>query len=319
MQTLLLGDTKKDIEKAAELLRSGEAVAFPTETVYGLGADAFNEDAVRKVFYAKERPLTNPINVLLARKSDAEFLSSEITEDVRKLMDAFWPGALTIIVKALPEIIGIVTAGGETIGIRMPNDDTALSLIKAAGGPLATASANLSGRPSPTMAKHVVSDMNRRIAGIVDGGNCVLGIESTIVDMSLGLGKAKILRPGSISRDEIENVLGYCVTDSEDEAPADKLKHYSPKAKMILYTGDEQKISCAIDNDKTEFEKQGLSTFVIKFKDAEEASVNFFSKLREADEEGAEVILCAGIPDSKDGYSVMNRMRKASAGRIKEL
>ena len=206
MFTRIFGTTTEEIKQAAEVIKEGGLVAFPTETVYGLGADALNPEAVGKVYAAKGRPSDNPMIVHISSKDDMIKLTYEITADIQKLMNAFWPGPLTMVVPAR-EIIPKVTTGGlDTVAIRMPKEPIALELIRISQTPLAGPSANLSGKPSPTSYKHVAEDLDGRIDGIIAGDDCEAGIESTVVDMTEDI--PAVLRPGVITAEHLKNVIG---------------------------------------------------------------------------------------------------------------
>ena len=257
VKTLILDTTEKDIERAAEIIRNGGLVAFPTETVYGLGANAFDSEAVKKIYQAKGRPSDNPTIVHIADVSDMEMLTPEVTEDMKKLAEAFWPGPLTMVVPRLPVVPDVTTGGLDTVGVRLPLEETARELIRKAGCPIAAPSANVSGRPSPTTAEHVVQDMDGRIDAILQGGECKHGIESTVVDMTEAT--PCILRPGVITPEMLALVLGKEVSIDpallmhsdrvsavdvtgvasdatfQPKAPGMKYKHYAPKAAVTIY------------------------------------------------------------------------------------
>ena len=334
INTKLLSDTTENIELAAKLIAGGKLVAFPTETVYGLGADALNAEAVGKVYAAKGRPSDNPMIVHIASKEDFLRLTPYITEDMEKLMDAFWPGPLTMVVPR-KEIIPDTTTGGlNTVGIRMPDDLVALELISKSGCPIAAPSANLSGKPSPTSAAHVVDDLDGRVDAILRGRDCQIGIESTVIDMT---GDAPmILRPGIITKDDVENVLGKTVLmdptlnqrpeDRGDEAfapksPGMKYKHYAPNAPMIVFEGEPEDVRMAIVEEKILREERGERVVALLFdvEDEKAAAQKFFAILREADKSNADVILAAALPEEGIGFSVMNRMLKSAGYNIKKV
>ena len=251
MNTYHLNNTTEDINTAAAILRDGGLVAMPTETVYGLAADALNGEAVRRIFEAKGRPMDNPLIVHVAEFSDIERLRlvSEIPEKAIRLAKAFWPGPLTIIMKKGSVIPDEVSAGLDTVAIRIPSHPTARALIKTSALALAAPSANTSGKPSPTTAQHVIDDMDGRIEAVLDGGACSVGVESTVI--TLVADTPRILRPGIITREEIEAVIGSVDVDravlnkleSDEKAssPGMKYKHYSPKARVVLLRGEDEK------------------------------------------------------------------------------
>ncbi len=209
MKTLLLDTSKKSLELAGKILSNGGLVAFPTETVYGLGANALSEEAVKKIYEAKGRPSDNPMIVHIAKKSDLTLLTDEVTKDMITLMETFWPGALTMIVKS-KESVPLVTRGGlSSVGVRLPEDEVAKEIIELSKVPIAAPSANLSGKPSPTKSKYVVEDMDGKIDAIVQGEDCKIGIESTVIDMTSEI--PMILRPGIITKSEIEKTLGKTI------------------------------------------------------------------------------------------------------------
>lgn len=343
MDTRILGTTEQDIRQAAAILRDGGLVAFPTETVYGLGADALNPEAVGKVYVAKGRPSDNPMIVHISQKDDMKKLTDGVTPDVEKLMEAFWPGPLTMVVPA-KEIIPRVTTGGlSTVGVRMPEDPVARALITEAGVPVAAPSANLSGKPSPTRYSHVADDLDGRIDAIIAGNDCRAGIESTVVDMS---GETPtVLRPGVITRKMLSDALGKEVSidptllekpdifnnggdgllqtkaDFHPKAPGMKYKHYAPKAEMIVFSGDREKVKLAMAEEKMKRAEQGQKVEVIVYDDAdtETAAHDFFARLRACDKKNVDVILAAALKEDGIGFAVMNRMFKSAGYNIKEV
>ena len=306
METLLLGENQADIEKAAAILRAGGIVAFPTETVYGLGADALNPQAVGDVYAAKGRPSDNPMIVhiadlaglyrLMKQKPDAGAAMPATFTDIEKLAAAFWPGPLTMVVARDESVPDRTTGGLDTVGVRMPSDETARALIRAAGCPIAAPSANLSGRPSPTTAQHVITDLYGRVDAIIQGKDCDHGIESTVVDMTVD--PPMILRPGVITREMLSRALGKEVAvdpslnarpareldpeaarDAEKEDPAEpgatkpagpkapgmKYKHYAPKAPMTIYSGMPRKAREAMRAEAARLEAGGKKVVLIDF------------------------------------------------------
>jgi L-threonylcarbamoyladenylate synthase len=236
---------------AAELLRAGEVVAFPTETVYGLGADATNDVAVRKIFQAKGRPSDNPLIVHIADESQLTDLVRDVPEVARRCMEAFWPGPLTLVMKCTETVSKSVTAGLDTVGVRMPNHPVALRMIREAGLPIAAPSANRSGRPSPTTAQHVWEDLNGKIPLILDGGTTQVGLESTVLDVTVS--PPLILRPGDITLDMLRQVIGDVRMDpglveaaKQPKSPGMKYTHYAPKGNMTVFQGDPQPVRDAI-------------------------------------------------------------------------
>ena len=334
MKTKILKDTTEDIKVAAHILAEGGLVAFPTETVYGLGADALNADAVGRVYAAKGRPSDNPMIVHICRKEDMLKLTTELSTDMEKLMDNFWPGPMTMIVPRLDIIPDTTTGGLDTVGIRMPSSETARKLIEFSGCPVAAPSANLSGKPSPTTAQHVIDDLDGRVDAIICGKNCEVGIESTVIDVTEET--PMILRPGIITKAEIEKALGKEVMldptlnkrpdkfnneEFKPRAPGMKYKHYAPKAEMIIFEGKEDDVKKAIEKERAKREGEGLKVSVIDFDDSaqEEAAKEYFAMLREADKNGCDVILGRALTEEGVGFSVMNRMLKSAGYNIKKV
>ncbi|MBQ1489490.1 MAG: threonylcarbamoyl-AMP synthase [Eubacterium sp.] len=331
MNTRLLRETSEDITEAAQIIREGGLVAFPTETVYGLGADALNADAVARIYEAKGRPNDNPTIVHISAESDMLRLTNTITDDMKKLMKAFWPGPMTMICTRKPVVPDVTTGGLDTVGIRMPSNPIARELIFRSGRPIAAPSANLSGRPSPTTAQHVIDDLDGKVDAIIQSGPCQVGIESTVIDMTQET--PMILRPGILTQDDFEKVLEKTVlvdptlnakpTGNEDyqpKAPGMKYKHYAPKAEMIIFQGATPNVAEAIAREKVEREARGQKVSVIAFRDSEseKAAHEFFARLRQADKDGADVILAAALPQKDVGFSVMNRMLRSAGFNVRE-
>ena len=329
METRFFGTTEEDIQQAAEIIKEGGLVAFPTETVYGLGADALNPEAVGKVYAAKGRPSDNPMIVHISSKNDLSHLTFEITDDIRKLMDAFWPGPLTMVVPAAPVVPRVTTGGLDTVAVRMPSDPVAAALITSSETPIAAPSANLSGRPSPTSARHVIDDLDGRIDAIIQGGDCQVGIESTVVDMTGAV--PAVLRPGIITAERLSQALGKTVeidpamnvktADFKPKSPGMKYKHYAPKAEMIIYKGDREKVYLAMSEEKLRRTGYGQKVEIIMYDDSEpeKAAREFFAKLRASDEAGVDVILAAAMREDGVGFAVMHRMFKSAGYNIVEV
>ncbi len=311
MKTRIIKPKKiSDLKKPAKLLHEGKLVAFPTETVYGIGANALNSNAVRKIFIAKGRPADNPLIVHIADKKDLSKLVKRIPEKAKKLIGTFWPGPLTIVFEKSPLIPKIVTAGEKTVAIRMPKNKIALELIKLSKTPVAAPSANSSTKPSPTKAEHVLEDLDGKIDAVVDGGKTEIGIESTVLDLTSKT--PMILRPGKITKEELEKVIGKVYTRTKNgkvaKSPGMKHKHYSPKARVILFSGNE--IEKLLKKHKCK--KIG----VIKFENsAEEFARNIFSDFREMDKLGFEIILVETVPKMGLGVAIMNRLKKAAGDK----
>ncbi len=328
MDTKILDTTTENIEEAARIIRQGGLVAFPTETVYGLGADALNAEAVGKIYEAKGRPSDNPMIVHISRASDIGQLTRYITQDMITLIDHFWPGPLTLVIKK-KEIVPLRTTGGlDTVAVRMPDHPVALELIRLAGVPIAAPSANLSGKPSPTKADHVRDDLMGKVDAIIMGGDCRVGIESTVLDLT---GETPmILRPGIVTPESIEAVLGKPVKldpslnavpnpDLAPKAPGMKYKHYAPKAQMLVVEGRREKVKEEIQRLRGLNENLGNKVGVILFEEKAfvEAAHDFFSQLREMDKEDVDLILAGALSDTDGvGFAVMNRMLKSAGYNI---
>ena len=323
----------------ASMLASGKTVIFPTETVYGLGANALDEEAAAKIYQAKGRPSDNPLLVHIADKEDVYGLVENIDDRAKLLMDRFWPGPLTIVFKK-KDIIPDRTSGGlDTVAIRMPSDQVARDLIRQAGVPIAAPSANISGRPSPTKPEHIIRDMDGRVDGILVGGSCNYGVESTIVDLSGDV--AMVLRPGSITLEMLGEVLGQVNLDpslkNKDDnirakAPGMKYKHYSPQAQVyIVRAGDQEDFARRVDELCLDNAKKGLKTgvltrssdqhpyqaqvFDLGESDAEVAK-NLFDSLISLDRESIDIAYVPYFEERGIGVAIMNRLKKAAAYRI---
>ncbi|MBM2851654.1 MAG: hypothetical protein HW420_201 [Candidatus Nitrosotenuis sp.] len=327
------------IKQAARLIRKGEIVAFPTETVYGLGADALNPFAVKKIFESKGRPADNPLIIHIHDKEDLKRLARDIPEITEKIIEKFWPGPLTIVLKKSKIVPKITTGGLDTVAIRMPKNKIANLLIKESGVPLAAPSANFFGRPSPTLAKHVSEDLSGRISMILDGGKTKIGIESTVIDLTRKT--PMLLRPGSITLEQIQKLLGTIKVHPMikgkkskmiHRSPGMKYKHYSPNAKVILIEGSTQNVDKKILQLVNKFKKQkkrvgimstqknhtykaDMTRFVGSSPD--KIAANLFKVFREFDEGKMDVILAHGISKKGLGLGVMNRLDKAAHKKIK--
>ena len=327
------------IDETAGILAGGGLVAFPTETVYGLGANALDADAVAKIYEAKGRPSDNPLIVHIARASNIGELTPALTPKIIRLVDNFWPGPLTIVLPKKQNIPDITTGGLDTVAIRMPDDPIALELIKKAGCPVAAPSANLSGRPSPTKGEHVVADLDGKIDAILIGSDCRVGIESTVLDLTGEV--PTILRPGIITAENIEAAIGgkvemdpalYVnrprdVSDEENsdfipKAPGMKYTHYAPKAEMTVIEGQIDRVKNEIQRLKGLNERLGLKVGVILFEEKAfiEAAHEFFAKLRTLDDEGVDLILAGALSEQDGvGFAVMNRMLKSAGYNIAKV
>lgn len=341
MDTKILSTNKEDIKIAAEIIRAGGLVAFPTETVYGLGANALDPEAVGKVYRAKGRPSDNPMIVHISHKDDMKKLTDLMTHDMELLMEECWPGPFTMVVPAKDIIPRVTTGGLDTVAIRMPSSEVARCLISESGVPIAAPSANLSGHPSPTTYQHCIDDLMGRVDAIVCGEDCQVGIESTVVDMtgetpmilrpgiltkeklSEILGKEVIPDPALLKKPEISKETGNPVTDPDfrPKSPGMKYKHYAPNAEMVIFRGKKDAVEEAIAKKKAELTAEGKTVEVIDYNDdeSEKAAREFFARLRDCDKNGTDVILAAALSEQGVGFSVMNRMFKSAGYNIIDL
>lgn len=340
MNTLLLRcDDRRAIEQAGALLAAGQVVGIPTETVYGLGANALDPDAVRRIFAAKGRPSDNPLIVHIADLDDIHRLTTTLPTAAQKLAQAFWPGPLTIILPKAPCIPDVVSAGLDTVGIRLPSHPVARAVIRAAGVPIAAPSANQSGRPSTTTAAHVLQDMNGKIAAVIDGGACTVGVESTVVSLAGDL--PRLLRPGGISLEQLQAVLGPVAIDRaiqqqigddvQVSAPGMKYRHYAPHAPVTAICGDPIQSAAYIAahlTEKTgvlcfdEFANQfsGHTVHTIGRADDPAAHAHaIFDALRAFDDSDVTAILAQCPPDTGIGLAVANRLKKAAGFHVIEV
>ncbi len=330
------------IEECGRIIREGGLVAFPTETVYGLGANALEEGACRRIFQAKGRPQDNPLIIHVASPDDLEVLTTDLPPQAAKCIQAFWPGPLTLVLPKAPRVPAVVSAGLNTVALRMPDHPAALALIRAAGVPVAAPSANLSGRPSPTLGSHVMEDLAGRVEAVLDAGPCRVGVESTVLDLTEAL--PVILRPGGITREELTGVLGQVAVDPglQDESlaprsPGVKYRHYAPKGKLVPVSGPEEKVQARILREIRRGREQGLRVAVLC--SAESAPVyagsgaeyveilgskrepwtvaaTLYRALRECDQRNIELILAETFARSGMGAAVMNRLEKAAGHHV---
>ncbi|WP_284140300.1 MULTISPECIES: L-threonylcarbamoyladenylate synthase [unclassified Virgibacillus] len=326
--------TIEQIKAAAKLLEEGYTVAFPTETVYGLGADATNEQAVKEIFMAKGRPQDNPLIAHVATKEQLMKLVENVPAYVDKLIEAFSPGPLTYVLPSNGTCATNVTAGLQSVGVRIPSHPVAQKLLQIVQVPLAAPSANLSGKPSPTTAEHVWEDLSGRIAGIIDGGPTGVGLESTVVDCTSDI--PIILRPGGITKEELEEIVGPVMVDpalmnKEDQpkAPGMKYKHYSPDVPLWLYSGGLRKIQEAVKAEQklgkrvgvmadTDMATQLDADHVIALgDDLGDIASHLYDALRTFKEENVDVIICQTFSDKGIGEAIMNRLQKAATKWIK--
>lgn len=340
------------LDEAAEIVRKGGTVAFPTETVYGLGADGLLPEAVRKIFEAKQRPPGNPLSLLIHSREDLSKIARNIPENAFKLMDAFWPGPLTLVLEKSDLVPAITSGKLPSVGVRMPDHRIPLELVKRAGRPLAAPSANLSGRPSPISAAHVLADLEGRVDAVLDGGAVTIGLESTVVDMTAE--PPVVLRPGAIGLDALEGIIGEVRPGYEDakeeagEAPPEKRAgqkygHYTPETAVVLVEGEGGLVAEKIGELADIFQQDGLKVgFLLSeesanfldskgmlSEDSEEwfllgaraepdaAALRLFEGLRALDVKGLDVILADGSFSPEGlGTALMNRLREAASTRF---
>lgn len=331
MDTIIAKPTQSYIEEAGRLLRAGRLVAFPTETVYGLGANALMPEAAKMIYEVKGRPSDNPLIVHVSSVDDMYDLA-EVNSAALPFIEKFMPGAATVVFKKKPIIPDTVTGGLDTVAIRLPSLKVARDIIRAAGVPVCAPSANTSSKPSPTKAEHVMADLKGKIPLIIDGGECQIGIESTIVDFSGD--KPRLLRPGGIPREEIEKVIGTLATDVSSDrplCPGMKYKHYSPAAEVFLFKDRELALRYAEENPSVvvivrreggaeksadDFKRCALECFVMD--DDYKYAHSVFDIFRTCDDKGVKNILCE-VPLPKGiGQSLYNRLFKAAGGKFLE-
>lgn len=331
------------IQIAANIINQGGLVAFPTETVYGIGADALNQKAVLALFEAKKRPMDNPPIVHVGKARDVYKLAKNVSQKAKELMREFWPGPLTLVFKRSVVVPKVTVAGLDTIAVRMPRHAIALALIRESGCPIAAPSANIAGRPSPTSAEHVFDDLDGRIDVILDGGSTNIGVESTVLDMSVS--PPQVLRPGGTSIEGLRSVLDkvelhpFVSADRElsiekTRSPGMKHKHYAPDAKVIIVEGAIPAVMAkvkelikyyklrggkigvlATDETVAAYKTDNVKSLGSRYNIAAVAK-NLFGLLRQFDREGVDVIISEGVPTEGLGLAVMNRLRKSSGYNI---
>lgn len=335
--------TSEDLLPAVKVLREGGLVAFPTETVYGLGADALDESAAKKIYEAKGRPSDNPLIIHIAKMETLEQLTVDVPKEAYDLANAFWPGPLTMILKKSDKVPYGTTGGLDTVAIRMPSHKLALKLIDESGLCIAAPSANSSGKPSPTLAKHVIDDLDGRIDMVIDAGKSVLGLESTIVDITSG--RPCILRPGYITKSMIEKVIGTVDYDKvvllketdasvKPKAPGMKYKHYAPYGDLTIFEGEASNVVKRINEEVEKAKASGKSVGIIATDETkgkygsglvksigtrhndETIASSLYAILREFDSLKTEVIFSESFYDDQLGQAIMNRLIKASGYKI---
>lgn len=330
----------KAIEEAGQIIKNGGLVAFPTETVYGLGGDGLNPKSSNKIYAAKGRPSDNPLIIHICRIEDLEKIVKCVPEKAKKVIDAFWPGPLTMIFEKRDCVPRETTGGLDTVAVRFPIHETALKFIEAAGGFVAAPSANLSGRPSPTLAKYVCEDLNGRVDMIIDGGNIPIGVESTIVDMTSEI--PMILRPGYVTKEMLEEVVGEVKVDptildinckERPKAPGMRYRHYAPKADMTVVRGEDESViakilemgqnieGCVVLSVSEHIDKyKGMTVKDVGSKeDSLQIASNLYKVLRECDDEGVKIILSESFSNQGIGAAVMNRLIKAAGHQILDV
>ncbi|MCR5719418.1 MAG: threonylcarbamoyl-AMP synthase [Lachnospiraceae bacterium] len=337
-------EDEKKLREAGEIIKAGGLVAFPTETVYGLGGDGLNPGSSKKIYAAKGRPSDNPLIIHIYRMEDLYKIASDVPSKALKLAEAFWPGPLTMIFEK-KDIVPFETTGGlNTVAVRMPDDDFARGLIKFGGGFIAAPSANLSGKPSPTSATYVLEDMEGRIDAVIDGGKACIGLESTIVDMTVE--PPMILRPGFVTAEDLKEVIGdvtqdatlmRCDVNQAPKAPGMKYRHYAPKGELTIVKGENEKVIQYINENINKARNKGEKTGVIataenidrydahvvkcagsRLQNKEVAS-NLYEILREFDDEDVSVIYSEAFDEEGLGQAIMNRLLKAAGHRVVTL
>lgn len=330
--------------QSGDIIKDGGLVAFPTETVYGLGGDALNPESSRKIYAAKGRPSDNPLIVHIANWTSIKKICVDIPDEAKQLADAFWPGPLTMILKKSSAVPYETTGGLDTVAVRLPDHPVAISLIKAAGGYIAAPSANLSGRPSPTTAAHVIEDMDGRIDMILDGGDVGIGLESTIVDLTERV--PVILRPGYVTQEMLNRVLGRVDVDitlmdqgsgQAPKAPGMKYRHYAPKGSMRLIEGDQEAVIRTMNAEVKKARLRGERTGVMitdeiwervsadvkksvgNRENEYEIARRLYRILREFDEEGVTAIFSESFSSDGFGQAVMNRLLKAAGYTVEKV
>lgn len=335
METKLLSTDEESLKIAADILKNGGNVIFPTETVYGLGADALNPEAVKNIFHAKGRPDDNPLIVHISSFDMLESIAEEVPASAKRLMEKYWPGPLTVILRKSKNVPYETTAGLDTVAIRMPVSDVAKRLIELAGIPIAAPSANLSGRPSPTTAQHCIDDMLGRVDAIIDGENCEYGVESTVIDLS---GEKPVLyRPGAVTLESLEEFLGdveVSVSAKENETPKSpglKYKHYSPNANVVILSGGWEEVEKFI-KAKSDLSQIGMLVFdefpkidgvksisLGSLKNPYDAMHKLFWALREMDKMKVMTVYAPEIADKGIWRAVRNRLYRAAGNEIINL
>ncbi|WHY66970.1 L-threonylcarbamoyladenylate synthase [Neobacillus sp. SuZ13] len=329
-------ENNPQVVDAANFLRDNEVVALPTETVYGLGGNAKSDAAVEKIFAAKGRPSDNPLIIHIADKNQLKAFVAEVPEKAERLIEAFWPGPLTIIFKRIEGVLSeTATAGLATVAVRMPDHPVALALLKSCGLPIAAPSANSSGKPSPTTADHVLDDLNGKIAGVIDGGATGIGVESTVVDCTEAI--PVILRPGGVTKEQLESVVGEVHVDAaltdeaaRPKAPGMKYRHYAPNAPLFMVSGTAKFLQGLVEEKRQEGLRVGVLTteenarlfeadVVLtcgKRAELETVAAALYDTLRRFNLEKVDVIYSEVFPNTGVGHAIMNRLQKAAGNKL---
>lgn len=329
------------LKRAGALLREGGLVAFPTETVYGLGANGLDDRAVKRIFEAKGRPSDNPLILHISHIRELDRLVASVPERARMLIDRFWPGPMTLVLKKADLVPDQVTAGLDTVAVRMPDHPVARCLIGYAGVPVAAPSANLSGKPSPTRAEHVIEDLQGRVEMIIDGGDVAIGLESTVIDVTSP--RITVLRPGGITVEQLREVTGEVYIDPAlfntgeefiPKSPGMKYTHYSPEAEVVIVAGKVDKVVGRIRQMAWELEQQGKKVGILATEQTKHLydrgviisagdrnypgtiAARLFGMLREFDKQGVDVILAESIEEKDIGLAVMNRLLKSAGYNV---
>ena len=338
MKTKIFNTDKENLIEAADIIKNGGLVAIPTETVYGLAADGLNKKAIRKIFEAKNRPMDNPLILHISRIDEIHRLIKEIDKKHLEILSKLWPGPLTVILKKSEIIPDEISAGLDTVAIRMPRLDITRAFIYLCGTPLAAPSANLSTKPSPTNAQDVFEDMDGRIDAIIDGGASDIGIESTVLDLSQDI--PKILRPGFYTKEYLEQYFEKIEIDNAilkegevPKSPGQKYKHYAPNAKVIVLMGDDDSFRKEVknilssqknvgimtfDNDRDQYDNENIIYMGSKNNLSTMAKI-LFKSFRKMDENGVELIVVRGVEEKGLGLSIMNRLKKAASNNIRGI
>lgn len=331
MKTEIYAPTSENLKLAAELIRQGEIVAFPTETVYGLGGNALNRDSVKKIYAAKGRPSDNPLIVHIADKSEISKIASSVPENAAVIAEKFMPGPVTIVLPKKDIVPDEVTGGLKTVAIRMPSEFIALELIRLSGCPICAPSANTSTRPSPTSAAHVYADLNGKIPAIIDGGDCEVGVESTVIDFTTE--RPRLLRAGGMPVEVLEKEIGKIEIVRNSKValcPGMKYKHYSPLAEVFVAM-PEGNVSERLKSEYDRMTDEGKKVVILATDDLmgdlgdrlvwsvgigkKEYAHNLFSLLRRADDEKVDAVLALGTDEEDYGAPLMNRLLKAAGGK----